>query len=166
MTVSATTLALMLTLLGLSSDIDADIKGGHFERIRQIALVDVTAFVLATVLLVLIVVPVDGSTPIPEGWFSAIYYTVSVAAALLGGGLVAVMLLLYAAIRDLILVLGPGDQNPLIAEEKARGRRRRRRGRGGSGRGNRGGRLTPSAGSSRGPTAPLAAVSGVRIRRL
>ena len=114
MTVSATTLALMLTLLGLSTDIDADVKGGHFERIRQIALVDVAAFVLATALLVVIVVPVDESTPIPEAWFSAIYYAVSVVAALLGGGLIAVMLLLYAAVRDLILVLGPGDQNPLV----------------------------------------------------
>ena len=119
MTVSATTLALMLTLLGLSTDIDADVKSGHFERIRQIALVDVTAFVLATVLLVVIVVPVNDASPIPEGWFSGIYYAVAVTAALLGGGLVAVMLLLYAAIRDLILVLGPGDKNPLVDEDAA-----------------------------------------------
>ena len=114
MTVSATTLALMLTLLGLSSDIDGDIKKGHFQRVRQIALVDVGAFVVATVLLVVVVVPVNEASPVPDGWFMGIYYAVSVASAALGGGLVAVILLLYAAIRDLITVLSPGDDNPLI----------------------------------------------------
>lgn len=122
MTVSATTLALMLTLLGLSTDIDGDVKKGHFQRVRQIALVDVWAFVAATALLVIVVVPVGSESPIPTGWFTAIYYTVSVASATLGGSLVAVMLLLYAAIRDMIVVLGPGDDNPLIdADEETQG---------------------------------------------
>ena len=125
MTVSATTLALMLTLLGLSSDIDGDLKKGHFQRVRQIALVDVAAFVVATVLLVIVVVPVNESSPVPATWFQGIYYAVSVASALLGGGLIAVILLLFAAIRDLIIVLSPGDDNPLVdsgaeeAEEEA-----------------------------------------------
>ena len=114
MTVSATTLALMLTLLGLSSDIDGDLKKGHFQRVRQIALVDVAAFVVATVLLVIVVVPVNEASPVPDGWFIGVYYAVSVASAALGGGLIAVMLLLFAAIRDLIVVMGPGDDNPLL----------------------------------------------------
>ena len=117
MTVSATTLALMLTLLGLSTDIDGEIRKDHFERVRQIALVDVCAFVLATVLLVIVVVPVSEASPIPGRWYSWIYYGISVASSALGGGLVAVMLLLFAAIRDLIVVLAPGDENPLIDEE-------------------------------------------------
>ena len=114
MTVSATTLALMLTLLGLSSDIDGDLKKGHFQRVRQIALVDVAAFVVATVLLVIVVVPVNEASPVPDGWFIGVYYAVSVASALLGGGLIAVILLLFAAIRDLIIVLSPSDDNPLV----------------------------------------------------
>ena len=116
MTVSATTLALMLTLLGLSTDIDGDVREGHFKRVRQIALVDVCAFVLATVLLVIVVVPVNEASPIPTRWFTGIYYGVSVASSALGGGLIAVMLLLFAAIRDLIVVLSPGDENPLVDE--------------------------------------------------
>ena len=114
MTVSATTLALMLTLLGLSTDIDGDVKKGHFERVRQIALVDTAAFVVATMLLVSVVIPTDPSSPIPAAWFSWIYYGVSVIISVLGGGLIAVMLLLFAAIRDMIVVLSPGDDNPLI----------------------------------------------------
>ena len=117
MTVSATTLALMLTLLGLSTDIDGDVKKGHFERVRQIALVDTAAFVIATVLLVAAVVPADPSSPVPADWFGWIYYAVSVVISVVAGGLIAVMLLLFAAIRDMIVVLAPGDDNPLIDDD-------------------------------------------------
>lgn len=47
-----------------------------------------------------------------------IYYTSAVMAAILGGVLVAVMLLLYAAVRDVITVVGPGDGSPLYADQE------------------------------------------------
>lgn len=68
MTASATTLALMLTMLSLSAGSDRKIKGARFERIRQIAFVDVVAFVGATLLLVALVVPFAESSEIPAGW--------------------------------------------------------------------------------------------------
>jgi len=119
MTVSATTLALMLTLLSLSSGVDRELKRSHYERIRQIALVDVVAFVAATFLLVMLVVPIGESTEIPLTWYVGIYYGVSVWAAALGGALVAVMWLLYAAVRDFITVLVGDEDSPLVASEDA-----------------------------------------------
>ncbi len=116
MTVSATTLALMLTLLSLSSGIDREIKASHYERIRQIAFVDVVAFVTATLLLVALVVPLNDATKIPSGWYVGIYYAISLLAAALGGVLVGVMFLLYAAVRDLIQVVA-GDDDQLVADE-------------------------------------------------
>ena len=116
MTASATTLALMLTMLSLSAGSEREIKRAHFERIRQIALVDVVAFVGATLLLVALVVPFAESSEIPAGWYVAIYYTSSLLASVLGGVLVAVMLLLYAAVRDLITLVGPSEDSPLYAE--------------------------------------------------
>lgn len=120
MTASATTLALMLTLLSMSLGSEAALRGSHYERIRQIAFVDVVAFIGATVLLVAHIVPVGESGGIPMGWYDAIFYGAAVIAALLGGVLVAVMLLLYAAVRDLITTFGPGDATPLFAEDDAR----------------------------------------------
>lgn len=117
MTASATTLALMLTMLSLTAGAEHEIKRGHFERIRQIALVDVIAFIAATLLLVALVVPFGESSEIPAGWYVGLYYGTSLMAAILGGSLVAVMLLLYAAVRDLITVVGPGDESPLYADE-------------------------------------------------
>ena len=123
MTASATTLALMLTLLSMSLGSERALRSEHYERIRQIALVDVVAFIGATVLLVAHIVPVGDSGGIPVGWYDAIYYGAAILAALLGGVLVAVMLLLYTAVRDLITTFGPGDATPLLAdvdaEEKA-----------------------------------------------
>ena len=119
MAASATTLALMLTLLSLSAGADREIKGSHFERIRQVAFVDVVAFVGATLLLITLVVPFSETEEIPAGWYEGIYYTASLMAALLGGLMVAVMLLLYAAVRDLITVVGPGDESPIYADDEA-----------------------------------------------
>ena len=117
MAASATTLALMLTLLSLSAGVERDVKKSHYERIRQIALVDVVAFIGATLLLVTLVVPFGEASEIPSGWYIAIYYATSLLAAVLGGMLVAVMLLLYAAVRDLIATVGPGDGSPLYADD-------------------------------------------------
>lgn len=119
MAASATTLALMLTLLSLSTGIDGEIKGTHYERIRQIALVDVVAFIGATLLLVALVVPIGEASEIPARWYDTLYYASALMASVLGGMLVSVMLLLYAAVRDLISVFGPGDENALLAERDA-----------------------------------------------
>ena len=116
MVVCASTLALMLTLLGLTTNTDSDIKGGHFERVRQIALVDAAAFSGATLLLLALVVPFGEATEIPAPWYVGVYYATALGAAVLGGAVVSVMILLYAAIRDLILTFGPGDESPLLDE--------------------------------------------------
>ena len=117
MTATATTLALMLTLLSLSAGSDRRIKGAHYERIRLVAFVDVVAFVGATLLLALLVVPFSEATDIPVQWYKGIYYGMTLSSALLSGVLVAVMLLLYAAVRDMIDTVGPGDDSPLYVPE-------------------------------------------------
>lgn len=120
MTASATTLALMLTLLSLSAGIDQTLKREHYERIRQIALVDVIAFVAATVLLVTLIVPFGENIEVPYTWYATIYYIVTIASALLGGLLVAVVIMLYAAIRQFIEVIrADGSDHPLLADEGA-----------------------------------------------
>lgn len=118
MTASATTLALMVTLLSLSTGDGRSLKSRHFQRIRQIALVDVIAFVGATVLLAAHVFPFGESNEIPSGWYVAAYYTLTGLAALLGGLLVSVMIMLYDAVCDIIAVYDPGrEKDGLTAEQ-------------------------------------------------
>ncbi len=117
MVVSASTLALMLTILGLTSDTDQQIRGGHFERVRQIALADVVVFAAATLLLVSLVVPFDDASSFPHRWYDVVYYVATGLSALIGGVVVGIMLLIYAAVRDLTETFGPGDESPLLEEE-------------------------------------------------
>ena len=117
MVTTASTLALMLTVLGLTSDTDRDIRGGHYQRVRQIATAAVIAFVGATLLLVVLVVPITDSSSISSGWYVGFYYGATLLSAALGGILVAAMILLHAAIRDLIKTFGPGDEAPLLADD-------------------------------------------------
>ncbi|WP_412061095.1 hypothetical protein [Rubrivirga sp. IMCC45206] len=118
MVVSASTLALMLTILGLTSNTDSDIRGGHYERIRQIALADVVVFTMATLLLVVLIIPLGEATGIAHRWYSAIFYATTLLSAVIGGLAVGVMLLIYAAVRDLTMTFGPGDENPLLEDEE------------------------------------------------
>ena len=119
MTAAATTLALMLTMLSVSAGIEGELKAKHYARIRHIALVDVIAFIGATVLLVALVVPFGENIEVPAGWYTTIYYIVTVCSALLGGVLVAVMIMLYTAVRDLIGVVQPGEAgNRLLTDDE------------------------------------------------
>lgn len=115
MTASATTLALMLTLLSLSTGIEGKLKAKHYERIRQIAFVDVVAFIAATILLVALIVPFGEDIDVPYGWYATIYYVVTLLSALLGGILVAVMIMLYTAVGDLIGVVRTDGDHPMLA---------------------------------------------------
>jgi hypothetical protein len=117
MTASATILALMLTLLGISSGTEKSLVQEHYRRIRQIAVTVVIAFIYATVVLVAMVIPFGEDLDIPSGWYVAIYYAVTGSSALLGGLLVAVMFMLYAAIRDLIEVFSTGKDSRLVKDE-------------------------------------------------
>lgn len=107
MTASATTLALMLTLLSFSKETERNLRSTHYERIKQITLLDTVVFVAATLLLLLINIPLQESEGTLSAWYSTIYYTMIVYVSLLGGTLIAVMLMLYNAARNLILVIHP-----------------------------------------------------------
>lgn len=120
MTASATVLALMLTLLSLSTGSSNRFDASHYQRVRQIALIDAIAFVAATVFLLVLNIPLEESDNIATAWYSTAYYVVLGASSLLGGLLVAAILMLYDAVRDMIQVVGiKGQDHPLVKAESA-----------------------------------------------
>ncbi len=105
-------LALMLTLLGLSAATDIDLRWSHYLRIKQIAWITTVALIAAVLIYLLLNVPLEQSEEAaqntsPSAWFSALYYATLALSSLLGGALIAVALMLYHTVRDLIYVLGP-----------------------------------------------------------
>lgn len=106
LTVSATILALMLTLIGLGSRTDLNLADAHYHRILKIAFYDSLLFGAAAVMFVLHCVPVYESDALPGWWYPSIYYGIVVLTSILAGGAVAIIALLYLAVVDLVEVIG------------------------------------------------------------
>lgn len=103
---ASTVLALMLTMLGLTRDIDKDLDPEYYDRIRHIATLCVTVLVGAVGLLLFLAVPIRESDGL-ETWYNVIYYAVLVMASLLGGALVAIVLAIRQAVFTLVHVSDP-----------------------------------------------------------
>lgn len=119
MTSSATILALMLTLLSLSHGTDFRLHPIHYRRVRIIALVDATAFVAATVFLLLLNIPVEETKNVPARWYDTLYYIMLGVSSALGGVLIGIVLMLYHTVRDVIRTVSGGDEGPLVADENS-----------------------------------------------
>lgn len=119
MTVTATILALMLTLISFSHSVDSEITGTFYQRIKLASLVTTGTFIFATALLVLCSVPISQSDSVPASWYDIIYYTLITFAALLAGVLVSVAIMLYYTIRNLISLVDPTVDDPGLQRESA-----------------------------------------------
>lgn len=113
-TASATILALMLTLLSLSGAHDQEFRRHHFERVEWISLYSTICLTLSVFVLLLLVVPLSESEKIPVQMYTVLYYVILGAASVLGGLIVAIMLMLYTAITGLIRVVHPEVESPLV----------------------------------------------------
>lgn len=109
----ATVMALMLTLLSLTYTSKYEFNEVHFRRIRQISLLSTIAIVASIVLLLFIGVPVEEADQL-RVYYDIVYYSVTAAASLLGGLLVAVVLMLHRTIAGLVDIGHPGGESHLI----------------------------------------------------
>ncbi len=107
LTATATILALMLTLLSFSQQSDRQLKAYHYNRIWWIARFAAIVFIAALVLLMTLNVPISNAEETFAGVYNIVYYTLLVYTALIGGLLITIILLLYQAARDIILIAHP-----------------------------------------------------------
>lgn len=110
---SATILALLFTVLGLSANTDISLKKAFYQRIKQVALFDTALFILTMIIFLALNFPVGESNEIPDYWYQGIYYATAVSASIIGGLIVSVIILLYNTISDLIQILGYGSKHPM-----------------------------------------------------
>lgn len=108
LTVGATVLALMLTLLGFSESADRRFRSIHYRRIRRISLLNVVAIVSAVCLLLFIGIPVEESETL-RALYDIVYYIVLAWSSIIGGLAVAIVLLLHRTIKGLTTAVSPSD---------------------------------------------------------
>ncbi len=106
MTVSATILALMLTIVGLGSKSETKLADAHYHRIVTLAFYDTLLFALSTGLMIIQCVPVYESKEIPGWWYTTMYYLLLSLTSAVGGAAITVISLLYLAVKDVIQVVG------------------------------------------------------------
>jgi hypothetical protein len=116
---AATILALMLTVLSLTYSPDTRFRPVHYKRIRNISLFSTVALTLGIFVLLLLATPLESAENLPSVAYSGLYYTVAVASSILGGLMVAIMLMLYRAITGLIDYFSPAGENWVVDRDDA-----------------------------------------------
>lgn len=117
-----TLLALMLTLIGLTLSSEWEFSEAHFRRLRRIALTTTLTIVLSVAILLFIGLPLEEAEGL-RTYYDIVYHVVAGASALLGGALIAVILMLYQTIRGLVAIGHPAGVSDLIEGSHPSGER-------------------------------------------
>ena len=115
---SATTLALLFTLLSLSGSTESALDSAFYRKIQRVALLDVVSFVVGMVLLLVLVLPLDEQNNFSGTFYTIAYYTLTVSSAVSAGLLVSVILAIYYAVTALIDTCWLEGDGPLTIEDE------------------------------------------------
>lgn len=116
---SATILALLLTVLSVSSGFGNKIKKKHYYQVLNIAKFDVILFISALILFQFFNIPILESDQVPVSWYDIIYWSTLIFTSIISGMMITVILMLYNAVTNLIAIVGLGEDHFLISEESA-----------------------------------------------
>jgi hypothetical protein len=117
---SATILALLLTLLGLSSGTKSQLNKDHYHHVLQIAKLDTAVFIAAIVTFLIFNLPITESDNVPPNWFNTLYYLSLGVSSILSATLIVVVLMLYNTVVDIIKIVGLGEtDHPIVSKEES-----------------------------------------------
>ncbi|MDF1756516.1 MAG: hypothetical protein P1U89_27270 [Verrucomicrobiales bacterium] len=120
-TATSTILALILTLISFTARTEHNLDSRYYTHIKLIAKLACTAFIAAITLLLFINLPLEETSEKFLIWFRIIYYIILIYTSLLGGLLIAIMLMLYQTAASVILAFSPNGESEFIAEQKTDG---------------------------------------------
>lgn len=109
-TSSATTLALMLTFVGLVQRFDHEFSRQTYMRIRLIARLSAVSLVGSVLLLLILTFPVGDFEQLPRIWYPWLYNAIYSIVILVSALLVATVTLLFVTLADLISEITPCDE--------------------------------------------------------
>lgn len=113
---SATILALLLTVLSISSNSKSKLKKDHYIQVLQIAKLDTVVFISSVMSFILLNLPITESDTVPDNWFNFIYYISLAISGILTAGLIVVVLMLYSTIVNIIKIVGLGMVDHPLAD--------------------------------------------------
>lgn len=107
-TSSATTLALMLTAIGMAHRVDASFDDRFYRNVYHIAILSTLTLLGSVLLLLTLTLPI-GQFDVSPSWFIWLYRVLFAMVGLLSSLLVAMVLLVFATVRAVIIKVTPGD---------------------------------------------------------
>ncbi|QHI36480.1 hypothetical protein IMCC3317_18430 [Kordia antarctica] len=114
---SATILALLLTLISVSSGSDNTLKKKHYKQVLNIAKFDVILFISALILFQFFNMPIMESDQVPTSWFNSIYWLTLIFTSIISGMMITVILMLYTAVTNIISIIGLGEDHDMLYTE-------------------------------------------------
>ena len=115
---SATILALILTLMGIGSNLESKLKNEFYYNILNVARFDTILFIVALVLFQLFNIPVTESENVEASWYVNIYWTILFLSSFLSGFMVVVILMLYTTVTKIIKVAGLGSEDYFVENDE------------------------------------------------
>ena len=106
---AATTMALMLTMLGLVRRADADFDPSMYRRVYRISMLSAWLLAGSVIMLLLMTMPIGEFDEVPDSWFPALYTVLYWLLVLLSALLVAMVTLLFSTIKTLIANVTPHE---------------------------------------------------------
>jgi len=105
---SATILALLLTLLGISTGTDTKLKDRHYKQVLNIAKFDTILFISALILFQFFNIPITEADKVEVSWYKYIYWATLFASSIISGMMVTTILMLYGTVTNIIAIVGLG----------------------------------------------------------
>ncbi|MEW4448358.1 hypothetical protein [Qipengyuania sp. JC766] len=108
-TAAATTLALMLTLIGMIRRSDTDFDDDTYRRVVLISTLATVTLLTSLVVLLAFVFPVGEFEALPDGWYSTLYDVLFGACVLMVALLATTVIVTYLTLRHVIARITPTD---------------------------------------------------------
>ncbi len=109
-TASATTLALMLTLIGTIRRADTDFDTSSYHRVTVIAGLSTVTLVMSLLLLLAFVLPVGHFEALPVGWYETLYNVMFSLCVGMVALLAATVVVTFMTVRSVIAKITPGRE--------------------------------------------------------
>ena len=106
-TASATTLALMLTLLSMTHQADKEFDRSTYRGIQLVAFVFTLTFIISISLLLCLSLPIGEFSSIPANWYKTLYYIIVALNGVMTSLVIYGVLILFEIIRGIILKIAP-----------------------------------------------------------
>ncbi len=108
-TASTTTLALMLTLIGMIRRADQQFDDETYRRVMLIARLATTTLITSLIALLAFVFPIEQFDALPSGWYTILYNMLFGACVLMVSLLSTTVVVTYMTLRHVVSSITPGD---------------------------------------------------------